>query len=358
LTGDILPILLDANNHCIAEGQKVLCKRGKIKIENVIESDLVWTRGGWRKVLFSGLTDINRKTMVVKTTLGRVICTPDHEIWTTKGFVRADALRYNDEILNIKESSWSRLWSGTAKLIADTLKVIVRQIESITKEVLLEERHSFIERSGSFTTGQSQADSMSIIRTETQETMTSQTLNALHPKNIYQIGINSTRSEKPKQKECLIKSDHSARHGIQAKRELSSTKKSELFHIKNLFRLTKIANIATGFSSQGKLATQTSFVWRRVNLRRAGKVALTWFLLRVFSAEAFFRDQSIPTPKLVVGRVRTITVGKKVNRVYDLTIEEHHEFVVGGVLVSNCIDAIRYGLEPVIKPAKLIMEWA
>lgn len=32
-------------------------------------------------------------------------------------------------------------------------------------------------------------------------------------------------------------------------------------------------------------------------------------------------------------------------RVYDLTVDDQHEFFAGDVLVSNCIDAVRYGME-------------
>ena len=46
--------------------------------------------------------------------------------------------------------------------------------------------------------------------------------------------------------------------------------------------------------------------------------------------------------RLVQGRVVTVRELGQSKRVYDLTVQNHHEFVAGGVLVSNCIDAIRY----------------
>ena len=35
--------------------------------------------------------------------------------------------------------------------------------------------------------------------------------------------------------------------------------------------------------------------------------------------------------------------------VYDLTVEDAHEFFANGVLVHNCIDATRYAMEPIMR---------
>lgn len=35
--------------------------------------------------------------------------------------------------------------------------------------------------------------------------------------------------------------------------------------------------------------------------------------------------------------------------VYDLSVADQHEFVVSGVMVSNCWDAVRYALEPMMR---------
>jgi hypothetical protein len=59
--------------------------------------------------------------------------------------------------------------------------------------------------------------------------------------------------------------------------------------------------------------------------------------------------------------VEAVCAGQRCERVYDLTVEGHHEFFAGGVLVSNCIDALRYAAEgarkhkpaPVYTPPKV-----
>ena len=56
--------------------------------------------------------------------------------------------------------------------------------------------------------------------------------------------------------------------------------------------------------------------------------------------------------------VERVTSLKSVGeRVYDLTIDGQHEFFASGILVHNCIDAIRYSLDGYITQAGLD-EWA
>ena len=44
---------------------------------------------------------------------------------------------------------------------------------------------------------------------------------------------------------------------------------------------------------------------------------------------------------------------RDLRQVYDLAIEDQHEYFANGILVSNCWDAVRYALEPIIKSSKL-----
>ncbi|MDR2944053.1 MAG: hypothetical protein LBU81_03080 [Methanosarcinales archaeon] len=41
---------------------------------------------------------------------------------------------------------------------------------------------------------------------------------------------------------------------------------------------------------------------------------------------------------------------KKADFVYDLTVEDVHEFFANGVLVHNCMDAGRYGMTDIMRP--------
>jgi phage terminase large subunit len=106
-TEEVLPKLADKKNHCVAEGTLVTCERGDVPIEQVTTKDSVLTRGGYRRVLFVGQTDVQRETLLVRTTAGSVRCTPDHKIYTSRGFTRADAL--SGELRRLMMSSESAL---------------------------------------------------------------------------------------------------------------------------------------------------------------------------------------------------------------------------------------------------------
>ena len=97
--GDVLPIIVDANNHCVAEGSLIATERGDVPIEDVTTADRVLTRDGYKRVLWAGKT--GEKRDVLKITAGdhSLTCTPEHLIYTiNRGFVRADSLSAEDAL--------------------------------------------------------------------------------------------------------------------------------------------------------------------------------------------------------------------------------------------------------------------
>ena len=70
----------------------------------------------------------------------------------------------------------------------------------------------------------------------------------------------------------------------------------------------------------------------------------------VLCAAKRFLSINIQSRKLARGRVLTVREAGISRRVYDLTVDRDHEFVAGGILVSNCIDAIRYAYEDEFRP--------
>jgi hypothetical protein len=63
------------------------------------------------------------------------------------------------------------------------------------------------------------------------------------------------------------------------------------------------------------------------------------------SAGKSSKATSISTSGFVVGVVQEkISLRKKASAVYDLTVDGEHEFFANGVLVHNCMDALRYWL--------------
>ena len=75
---------------------------------------------------------------------------------------------------------------------------------------------------------------------------------------------------------------------------------------------------------------------------------MTW---RVFvrHVEQFLNETNTPGLLLARERVQTVTAAGTANRVFDIEVYGQHEFFASGILVHNCIDAVRYALEPLMK---------
>lgn len=110
INGDILPIIEDKNNHCLIKETLIETEKGSIPIEDIKIGDRVLTRKGYKKVLWSGVSDFNRKTYFVKTDKGNILCgTSNHKILTLRGFCDIGSLRFGDKVLIKKDSKCQRV---------------------------------------------------------------------------------------------------------------------------------------------------------------------------------------------------------------------------------------------------------
>lgn len=92
---------LDRDDHgCLAAGTLVETDRGPRPIERVSAGELVLTRGGFRCVLASGMTNPTAFVRLVILSDGRALVgTPDHPVFVPgRGFTDIDSLRYLDRI--------------------------------------------------------------------------------------------------------------------------------------------------------------------------------------------------------------------------------------------------------------------
>jgi hypothetical protein len=85
---------------CVAIGSCVETAHGGVPIELVKAGDMVWTRDGLRRVLWSGQTGV-RDTVRVRTEVSDLVCTPDHPIFVRgRGFIHAEALVPRSDMLD------------------------------------------------------------------------------------------------------------------------------------------------------------------------------------------------------------------------------------------------------------------
>lgn len=101
-TNEPMAPLHDEFSHgCLVGDTLVVTDRGEVPIVDVLVGDKVWTPAGFAVVLNSGPTKVATELIEITMEGGRVlIATPEHKIFTTRGVVLADALRYDDCMFN------------------------------------------------------------------------------------------------------------------------------------------------------------------------------------------------------------------------------------------------------------------
>lgn len=89
--------------NCVVKGQKVTTKRGEILIEEVIIGDEVLSMNETTKELeWKSVTHVTsavkQDIIELETEIGKIQVTPDHRIFTQRGWVEAQYLKISDEI--------------------------------------------------------------------------------------------------------------------------------------------------------------------------------------------------------------------------------------------------------------------
>lgn len=266
-------IILD---NCIAKGTLIKTIKGDTPIENIRVGDLVLTRKGYKKVL---------KTMYkgVQPVIERfgVTATPDHKFITTKGKKELSVLKPSDILYSCELPT-------TETSIIDILNQNTGIKESIGT-VGVKDADTFTAISGKINMERYQKGILSTTEMETHLTTTSKILKRLLPKNI--LGYTSKKMGDWKQRmKTLIKQESRLLGGIN---------------------------------------------------QMMGK----GFTLNTINGSGLLEQQQVSSV-MSVGENTNHTIQKNLNfaqgsvnqkaEVYDLTVEDAHEFFANGILVSNC----------------------
>lgn len=335
-----LPV--DKDNHCLIGATMVETEYGQKEIREIQEGDRVLTRSGCQKVIFSALTRVNCEVNVLITVNGHmIIATPDHEIWTSNGFIRMDALKYDDILISIEDISWKKLL-GMGKSIADILtgKILRGLTGFISKDHLAVNQLHCTKMYGNFITEVFKRAIIFTILTVILLITRLKTLSVLVVKNIKRsILLNLYRRN---ELSILRESDRLLWHGIDQKRESNG--------IKNMPKKTILGKIKSGLKNV--LSAEKNFRLEQrlkqnivefiVEILQDIKVVSITLKKSVNFAERYLLKTSMLERKLVQDRVLLSWRIGHAKEVYDLTVERDHEFFANNILVSNCMDANVY----------------
>jgi len=287
--GNIINKPIDAFNHCFTGNTKITTNKGLVNIKDIKRGDMVLTRGGYRRVLKrfdNGLKEVWTYRIVSDNIEVELEATPDHKILTKRGWKQISKLEKGDTIYlhkSIEEKSIANTKGRDTIVVAlvDCTRSFGRTITENYQRVL---RY--------------------IIRILTPRTTRLETLLSSRSSNTesYTKEI-LQRSRGSKGERTLMK--------MQDQKQSSGT------------RVRRVEN--------GTLNTQRSSM-------KTGNILKK-------SANSVGRNTKLDTQELVSIVIQTVNKKQEIGelkRVYDLMIKDNHEYLANGVLVHNCVDAMRY----------------
>jgi len=299
---------------CLGGNTMVATNKGDVPIKDIKVGDMVLTRDGYKKVLF---TKNKGKKSVYDIDFGyknSIIATGDHRIFTKDGWKRVDELKENETVCLKKLS----LMEG---FIKDTRKGNT-QITSITNP---EKSKGFcIGIFGNIIMEKYLKTMMSTILTKIHSIMKSEILCVFQKVSIkkYITKINSALFQK---KKCLIleqRTDIQKKTGKKEERSLWKRLKKGVVNVKNVVKNLCLRMFIKSFVVQSVESTQIRVIAKR-NIFVKRVVKDLWHHL-------------MKKEKLVQKSVRiNLRLLKEKQDVYDITVE-NGEFFANGVLVHNC----------------------
>lgn len=300
-------------DHCLVADTLITTARGQLPISRVVVGDSVLTRNGWRDVVGSAQTGKDAQVYEVEFSDGKCVTgTGNHRIWTHRGWVAIDSLRYGDRIevcesFDVQSASRKSHSRALSSVVIPTLRSGLKGLtSSLDMATVRGAWAGFTKRFGSTIAGLYRRVTQSITRTSTRSTTRSAILNVSPVPN---MGSDIGAAARLLSEQTLSASVLRHPSGIALKQDERGTQSTD--------------------AGPGKVAPRPRSSATPVGL----STRLSSPLAHVFA------PMRAKLESYVVG-VRP----KGTADVFDLTVEGEHEFFANGVLVHNSMDAIRYGI--------------
>jgi len=348
------------NDHgCFSAGTLIETDRGQVAIEDILPGDFVLTRAGYQRVIDSEMTDFFGNTFFYEFSDGRkLIATKNHPVFVEKkGMVPISALQNEDTlcIMNEKYREELRCQNRDVSYLTEGASGVIRRqsnglIEFISKQLDGKViQNIYTAKFGNLTTGKYPQITPFITRMEIHSIIPLM----LQIMNFFLLGEDIKR--------CFIQ----IRKNIKDLKNILIIWKQFGYLLKNGIDPMQEKN---GISNTGKSLMPRGLQWKEP----AWSVEKLMPLLNIPPLLVFapmFANQKIDETKdwmklldvaqnvekiskstntqkrfFVPGYVRLKSCGPSVRQpVYNLTIENHHEYFANGILVSNC-DSMRYAM--------------
>lgn len=331
---------IDAYNHCFVGETLIETINGSKRIDAIKAGDLVMTSNGYKpvsKFFDNGYDEVLHMSISFRNLVVDIKATANHKIKTTKGWKQLKDLKAGDVLYTLKKSN-----------LKDNFSTETCIINTQAKDISLKEQDFYTETYGSTTMEKYLRDITSTTLTETDITTTSKTSNACVEANTLvctsKKDCHATKKCKKQENEWIMQ-EHMHQNGMVQKRAGRGIENI----MKNRWGLEKkqslnASNVKTNLKPlQGNLIDSV-----QTNASQNGEETQDLTMNRGFASNVEKHSFVINTQKEnfavenVVEEISLVSVGK--DNVYDIEVDDMHEYFANGILVHNCIDASRYSV--------------
>lgn len=302
-------------DHCFVAGTMITTLDGDKPIERVTYDDMVLTRKGFRCVTATWKNGFKETYDVELSDGTHLIGTGNHPVYVEgKSFIPIDTIEYDDTLCQLKK----------------------------TNGHTTEQR----DLSGLKQTEQYPPDITSITKTKTRTTTSYQTLSVNALKSIYpNILPHITVTIKNWYQNILQRSDLLPKSGTHQMSVESGIDNTVLKHTNHENRYRRYASNAARCMMTLPDATTHDSVQTPANRHGDALTGLTTPPSCANGANDIFKPVDTDLTDFALVPVRVKRVRKhSIQWVYNLSVDEQPEYFANGILVHNCMDALRYGL--------------
>lgn len=318
---------LKRDDHCFCQGTLIDTEKGKISIDLIEEGDRVYTRNGLKRVV---KTDCNERNAFLFNLHGREYrCTPEHRFYTERGWIKIQELIASDILYERKDewkpSDFREGCTDAIQSLKDTLTdCILKTTEGFTIEIC-----------GKASMEKYQKDIIYITKTSIPLTMICPIYSVYRDPNMMQFMGHLESLLRPLKQHMKPPSC-----GTNQRKDENGTLNTPM--IASLEEGKRDPTSANSAALNTKHLKDQNIDFVRITVRPNGADSLEL----IMSQETAYHvaSSSLSTNTLPPEAAQHLAVGVSLGlqKVYNLEVEDDHEYFANGILVHNCVDAMRY----------------
>ena len=336
--GKWLNVPIDEFNHCFVANTMIRTLDGLKRIDKIDIGDRVLTSNGYRQVLArfdNGIKEVRDYCIELNNgTTINLTGTKNHLVKTKDGWKQISQLSKGDIVFVGNEKT------SKAKSLMEK-----HSIDTRTNDIFQKAIEGCIVSYGNTIKGLFPKGITFIKETAIQQTIQLITSNVLKCQNIFARTLNNLNRKKDMLRKCVqtwVMREYMLPNGIEVKKAGHGTDSMESKSLKKPNKESLYVKCVAKCFSQRKAIRNSARIIANQNIEGTSEQITSQENAR--SAEKNLSQASIQEQKPVqeLAVVSLSQTHERRERVYDIMVYDTHEYIANGLLVHNCIDAIRY----------------